>query len=64
MAGWIVSINGTNPQIEKPGAERYLKNKTIVLDPGHGGEDNGATGASGTFEKELTLRTASSCLIN
>ncbi|MFF2447678.1 SH3 domain-containing protein [Neobacillus sp. NPDC058068] len=58
VAGWIVSTNGTNPQIVKSGAEGYLKNKTIVLDPGHGGGDNGATGAAGTLEKELTLRTA------
>ncbi|MFK9091335.1 SH3 domain-containing protein [Bacillus salipaludis] len=58
VAGWIVSINGTNSQIQKSGAESYLKNKTIVLDPGHGGVDNGTTGASGTLEKELTLRTA------
>jgi N-acetylmuramoyl-L-alanine amidase len=58
VAGWLVSINGTKPQIEKPGAEEYLKNKTIVLDPGHGGEDKGATSASGTYEKDLTLRTS------
>ncbi|MEH7504977.1 SH3 domain-containing protein [Neobacillus drentensis] len=58
VAGWLVSINGTKPQIEKPGAEEYLKNKTIVLDPGHGGGDKGATGASGTYEKDLTLRTS------
>ena len=58
VAGWIVSINGTTPQIQKSGAESYLKNKTIVLDPGHGGGDNGTTGGNGTFEKELTLRTA------
>jgi N-acetylmuramoyl-L-alanine amidase len=58
IAGWIVSVNGTNPQIEKSGSEGYLKNKTIVLDPGHGGGDNGATGTSGILEKELTLRTA------
>ncbi|CAH2717213.1 hypothetical protein BACCIP111895_04403 [Neobacillus rhizosphaerae] len=58
VAGWIVSINGAKQQIEKSGAEGYLKNKTIVLDPGHGGGDNGTTGASGTLEKDLTLRTA------
>jgi len=58
VAGWIVSINGTTPQIQKSGAESYLKNKTIVLDPGHGGGDNGTTGGNGTLEKELTLRTA------
>jgi N-acetylmuramoyl-L-alanine amidase len=27
----------------------------IVIDPGHGGEDAGATGADGTLEKDLTL---------
>lgn len=58
IAGWIVSVNGTAPQVEKPGAEGYLKNKTIVLDPGHGGGDSGTVGARGTLEKELTLRTA------
>jgi N-acetylmuramoyl-L-alanine amidase len=58
VAGWMVSINGTAPRIEKNGVESYLKNKTIVIDPGHGGEDNGTTGASGTHEKNLTIRTA------
>jgi N-acetylmuramoyl-L-alanine amidase len=58
IAGWIVSINGNAPRIEKLGAQDYLENKTIVLDPGHGGGDNGATGTGGTLEKELTLRTA------
>jgi N-acetylmuramoyl-L-alanine amidase len=58
IAGWIVSVSGSAPQVEKPGAEVHLKNKTIVLDPGHGGGDNGTTGARGTLEKDLTLRTS------
>jgi N-acetylmuramoyl-L-alanine amidase len=58
IAGWLVTTNGSAPGIEKQGAEGHLKYKTIVLDPGHGGIDSGATGASGTLEKELTLRTA------
>lgn len=32
--------------------------RTIVIDPGHGGEDAGAKGLSGTTEKELTLKIA------
>ncbi|MBU8879517.1 SH3 domain-containing protein [Bacillus sp. FJAT-29790] len=58
VAGWIVSVNGSAPQIEKLGSGMHLKNKKIVLDPGHGGRDNGTTGAGGTLEKTLTLRTA------
>jgi N-acetylmuramoyl-L-alanine amidase len=30
----------------------------IVIDPGHGGRDSGATGLSGTREKDITLATA------
>jgi N-acetylmuramoyl-L-alanine amidase len=58
VAGWIVSVKGTAPQIERPGAEKHTKNKTIVIDPGHGGRDNGTTGVRGTLEKTLTLKTA------
>jgi len=58
IAGWLVTTNGTGPGIEKKGAAGHLKYKTIVIDPGHGGIDTGATGGSGTLEKELTLRTA------
>ncbi|MFJ5758141.1 SH3 domain-containing protein [Neobacillus sp. NPDC093182] len=58
IAGWLVTTNGTGPGIDKQGAETYLRSKTIVIDPGHGGIDTGATGVGGTLEKELTLRTA------
>ncbi len=30
----------------------------VVIDPGHGGKDNGSTGASGNFEKDFTLQVA------
>ena len=30
----------------------------VVIDPGHGGKDHGATGASGGFEKDFTLQLA------
>ncbi|MFB0846493.1 N-acetylmuramoyl-L-alanine amidase family protein [Paenibacillus oleatilyticus] len=29
-----------------------------MIDPGHGGKDHGATGASGSFEKDFTLKLA------
>ncbi|WP_102274449.1 SH3 domain-containing protein [Cytobacillus massiliigabonensis] len=58
IAGWIVSVNGPAPVVEKPGPKTSLKNKKIVIDPGHGGRDNGTTGASGTTEKTVTLKTA------
>jgi len=32
--------------------------QTIVIDPGHGGEENGANGAGGALEKNLTLDVA------
>ena len=32
--------------------------RTIVIDPGHGGQDPGAIGAEGTTEKEITLDVA------
>jgi len=45
---------------EKPGkaqteAERII---TVVLDPGHGGEDPGAVGRGGSYEKNVTLEVA------
>ncbi len=38
----------------KPGDGRHV----VAIDPGHGGVDPGATGVSGTYEKELTLAAA------
>lgn len=35
-----------------------IANKTIVIDPGHGGRDVGAIGASGSFEKNFTYKTS------
>jgi N-acetylmuramoyl-L-alanine amidase len=41
--------------LEKPEIERMV---TIVLDPGHGGEDPGAIGRGGSYEKHVTLSVA------
>jgi len=58
VAGWIVATKGSATSIKRAGAEQYLSNKVIVIDPGHGGRDVGAIGAQGTFEKDVTLRTS------
>src|SRR5207237_1395230 len=37
---------------------RNMRRITIAIDPGHGGEDPGAVGRRGTFEKNVTLAIA------
>ena len=37
----------------------YLSDITIIIDAGHGGEDGGAVGANGIFEKNINLSVAS-----
>jgi N-acetylmuramoyl-L-alanine amidase len=60
IAGWLVNAPGSTTQVERPGVgvTQYLRNKTIVIDPGHGGNDSGAIGARGTLEKNVTIRTS------
>ncbi|HYP68971.1 MAG TPA: N-acetylmuramoyl-L-alanine amidase [Thiobacillaceae bacterium] len=42
--------------VAKP--SRYARLLTIAIDAGHGGEDPGAKGANGTYEKQVTLAVA------
>jgi N-acetylmuramoyl-L-alanine amidase len=42
----------------KPGKAVVARLVTITLDPGHGGEDPGAVGRKGTYEKTVTLAIA------
>jgi len=35
---------------------RYIKNKVIVIDPGHGGKDSGAVGPHKRWEKNVVLK--------
>lgn len=39
-------------------SRKPVRNKTIVIDPGHGGKDVGATGYKGRLEKDLVLNVA------
>lgn len=41
-----------------PDDEQVSRLITIALDPGHGGEDPGAIGAAGSYEKHVTLSVA------
>ncbi len=49
-----VAVRGDRIERSKPGDKRF----TIVIDPGHGGIDGGATGRGGTVEKNVTLAFA------
>lgn len=53
----VIDVNQKIP----PGKFEFtagLKNKTIVIDPGHGGSDSGAVGANKSQEKHLTMAIA------
>ncbi len=43
------------PTVIRPAAPRHVKPFVVVLDPGHGGEDPGAIGPGGTYEKNVVL---------
>ena len=45
---------------ERKGSQelKAKKNRIVVIDPGHGGEDPGAIGLNGTREKEVVLAVA------
>ncbi|MDB5852900.1 MAG: N-acetylmuramoyl-L-alanine amidase [Herminiimonas sp.] len=48
-------LSKAEPKEERPQLTRMI---TIALDPGHGGEDPGAIGASGSREKDVVLAIA------
>lgn len=50
----VVAVKNNNTKI----ANNKNTNKTIVIDPGHGGEDPGAIGKYGNKEKEINLAIA------
>jgi N-acetylmuramoyl-L-alanine amidase len=53
------SVPNTPPQMNCCAAPaKVARMVTIALDPGHGGEDPGATGATGVHEKDIVLAIA------
>lgn len=54
IAGWHTSLN---IEPDKTAVKNPFKGKTIIVDPGHGGSDQGASSKSGTLEKNVTLKT-------
>ncbi len=46
---------GRNPAAERSKVNRLI---TVAIDPGHGGEDPGAVGRRGSYEKNVTLMIA------
>ncbi len=57
VADWIVANSQTDIK-QMSEKNQTLKNKTIVIDAGHGGRDVGTIGHDGFYEKKLTIKTA------
>ncbi|MFH1830771.1 MAG: N-acetylmuramoyl-L-alanine amidase [Pseudomonadota bacterium] len=53
-----LAIRFGNETKASPSPSSSLSSFRIVIDPGHGGEDEGAVGPSGTLEKDITLAMA------
>ena len=54
-----IARNVREPARRDPSAERRINRLiTVAIDPGHGGEDPGAVGRRGSYEKNVTLRIA------
>lgn len=58
LALLIMLVGGTAPAGHPKGLSFDGPPKIIVLDPGHGGGDNGVKGRDGTLEKTITLTLA------
>lgn len=50
--------DSTPAVIERAPARATARDVVVVIDPGHGGDDPGAIGASGTYEKDIVLKVS------
>ncbi len=53
-----LAVPHSRPRPHAQAAVRATRLLTVAIDPGHGGEDPGATGLSGTCEKDIVLDIA------
>ncbi|MBC1357757.1 N-acetylmuramoyl-L-alanine amidase [Listeria booriae] len=58
VANWVVDVSTSKTKSAPKAKTTSLAEATIVIDPGHGGNDPGAQGQNGTVEKKATLKTA------
>ena len=64
IANWVVKLKQSQTSSEESTATKPARKKgtlngiTIVIDPGHGGNDHGTTGVNKTPEKVINLLTA------
>ncbi|MBC6315422.1 N-acetylmuramoyl-L-alanine amidase [Listeria grandensis] len=58
VANWVVDVSNSKTKKAAKSKTTSLAEATIVIDPGHGGNDPGAKGKNGTIEKKATLKTA------
>lgn len=56
LCGFLSKVYRNNIELEAQ--ETISDENIIILDAGHGGEDVGATGVNGIFEKDLNLQVA------
>ena len=54
----IAKQTHTKSELDVLNKDASARSKTIILDPGHGGEDGGASSADGLLEKDLNLALA------
>jgi N-acetylmuramoyl-L-alanine amidase len=55
---FLAGIRGANAQSALPHDTSGRRLPLVLIDPGHGGHDPGASGVAGTLEKDITLASA------